>query len=126
MDFIMDILSNYQVNTIRQVWILLIYYPILSYSYYKNSKSIFQSAHGIVALIGFIYAVVACEFTERDPADFWYWPIYICFFLSLGSILFSLKAFKGNKSVHFVHVITIIVNIMTSVVALMAVAHDWI
>ncbi|WP_444905581.1 hypothetical protein ACJJI3_09530 [Microbulbifer sp. ZKSA004] len=121
-----EVMSDYQINVIRQVWVLLIFYPFISAFYYANSKSFLQSAHGIIALIGFAYAVVACEFTDFGPPDYWYWPIYFCFMLSFASIVYSLKAFKGKKYIHVIHGVTIIANLLTTFVALMAVAHDWI
>ena|ERR1700690_360697 len=122
----MYIITNYQINVIRQVPIFLLYYPILSACYYINSKSILQSAHGLIALSGFLYAVIACKYTQFNPAAFWYWPIYLSFLLSIGSTLYSFKAFKGKKIVHIVHGFTLVPNLLTTFVALMAVSHDWI
>lgn len=121
-----EIMSDYQFNVIRQVWFFLVFYPFISAFYYVNSKSILQSAHGLVALLGFAYAVVACEFTEFGPPDYWYSPIYICFLASIASMIYSLRAFKGKRYVHLVHGITIVSNLLTTFVALMAVSHDWI
>ncbi|CDT99630.1 hypothetical protein VCR12J2_620117 [Vibrio coralliirubri] len=42
------------------------------------------------------------------------------------STIYSFKAFKGKKLVHLIHVVTILSNVLTSFVSLMAVAHDWI
>ena len=119
-------MSHYQLSVISQVWILLAFYPVISYVYYLNSRSIAQSSHGLLSLAGFLYAVVVCEFTQFDPQHYWYWPIYMFFILSLLSTIYSFKAFKGKKYVHLIHVFTILSNILTSFVALMAVAHDWI
>lgn len=119
-------MSEYQLLVIRQVWVLLIFYPFISAFYYANSKSFLQSAHGFIALIGFAYAVIACEITGFAPPGYWYWPIYLCFVLSLASMIYSFKAFNGKKYVHIIHVITVISNLLTTLVALMAVAHDWI
>ena len=119
-------MSEYQINVIRQVWVVLLFYPIISVIYYANSKSLLQSAHGFIALLGFVYSVIACEFTEFSPQSYWYWPIYICFLASTASVLYSLKAFKGKIYVHALHVFTIAVNLLTTFVALMAVSHDWV
>ena len=119
-------MSHYQLSVISQVWILLAFHPVISYVYYLNSRSIAQSSHGLLSLAGFLYAVVVCEFTQFDPQYYWYWPIYLFFILSLLSTIYSIKAFKGKKYVHLIHVFTILSNILTSFVALMAVAHDWI
>ncbi|MEZ8038502.1 MULTISPECIES: hypothetical protein [unclassified Vibrio] len=119
-------MSDYQLTVISQVWVLLAFYPMVSYLYYLNSRSIAQSAHGLLSLVGFFYAVVACEFTQFDPLYYWYWPIGLFFVLSLLSTIYSFKAFKGNKLVHLIHVVTILSNVLTSFVSLMAVAHDWI
>jgi len=119
-------MSDYQLNVIGQVWILIIFYPIVSAIYYINSKSITQSAHGLLALFGFIYAVIACDFTDHAPAGIWYVPIYVFLFLSLASTAYSYKAFKGKKFVHLIHGVTIVANLLTAFVSLMAVAHDWI
>ena len=122
----MEILSDYQINVIRQVWIFLLYYPFVSVIYYINSKSLLQSAHGAAALIGFAYAVIACEFTGFGPPSYWYWPIYAFSILAIGSMLYSFKASKGKKLVHIVHGITLTSIALTTFVSLMAVAHDWI
>ncbi|MEH6544213.1 MAG: hypothetical protein V7721_09740 [Porticoccaceae bacterium] len=122
----MELLSDYQVSVIRQVWILLLYYPLVSVIYYANSKSVTQSAHGVLALAGFFYAVIACEFTEFAPPDYWYWPIYICAALALASVLYSFKAFKGKKVVHLIHAVTLVSVLLSNFVALMAVSHDWV
>ena len=106
-------MSDYQLGVIRQVWALVLFYPVVSAIYYANSKSIAQSAHGVLAFIGFSYAVIACEYTEFDPETYWYYPIYAFFVLSLLSVIYSLKAFKDKKFVHLIHIVTIGANLLT-------------
>ncbi|GLX84517.1 hypothetical protein tloyanaT_07690 [Thalassotalea loyana] len=94
--------------------------------YYANSKPIAQSAHGLLAFIGFSYAIIACEYTKFDPEAYWYYPIYAFFVLSLLSVIYSLKAFKVKRIVHLIHIVTIGANLLAVFISLMALAHDWI
>ncbi len=122
----MEILTDYQVTVIRQVWVLLLILLFISVFYFLRTKSILQSAHGALVFIGFVYAVVACEYTEFDPPDQWYWPVYFCFWASIASMLYSFKAFEGKKYIHLVHGVTVLSILLVNFVALMAVSHDWI
>jgi len=122
----MEILSDYQISVIRQVWVLLIVLFAISTFYLIKTKSILQSAHGYLVLLAFAYAVIACRYTEFDPDYQWYWPVYFFFWASLASMLYSLKAFKGKKVIHLIHAATIFSNLLVNFIALMAISHDWI
>jgi len=122
----MEILSDYQVSTVKQVWILLVVLFAISTFYLVKTKSVFQSAHGYLILVGFAYAVIASGVTEFAPESYWYWPVYFFFSASIVSMVYSFKAFKGKKVIHLLHVATIFSNLLVNFVALMAISHDWI
>lgn len=117
-------MSDYQFTVISQVWILLIILPFISAFYYLKSKSILRSAHGVLIVIGFAYAVVACSYTEFDPPSYWYWPVYFFFWASLASMVYSLQAQNVKIYIHLIHGVTLLSNLLVNFVALMAISHD--
>src|SRR5690606_35387123 len=83
-------LSDYQLTTIRQIWVVLPYLLLVSGIYWYWSRSFFKSVHGIAILLAFGYAVWVCELTEYGPPLEYYVPMYALLIAGLGSMLVSL------------------------------------
>lgn len=119
-------LSEYQLQTIDQAWVALVFLGLVSLLYWLDSRSLIKSAHGILAIFGFVYAVLVSEITEFDPHHIFYWPLHILIILSLASLAFSLKAFIKNKTIHAVHTLTLASIFLVWFAGTMAISHDWI
>jgi H+/Cl- antiporter ClcA len=119
-------LNDYQIQTIEQVWILLAYLVVVSYIYWRNSRSIFKSAHGMIIFSAFLYAVIISRYTEFDPPHEYYWPLIGLVFIGIASAVFSITAFKGKKWMHLLHLGTLTSGFFVWFVGSMAIAHDWV
>ncbi|MEH6588579.1 MAG: hypothetical protein V7720_18665, partial [Halioglobus sp.] len=58
-----SLLNEYQISTINHVWYCAVYLLSISVIYWAKSKSIKQSAHGLLILLGFAYSVVVSAYT---------------------------------------------------------------
>ena len=119
-------LSDYQLTTIRQIWVVLPYLLLVSGIYWYWSRSFFKSVHGIAILLAFGYAVWVSELTEFGPPLKYYVPMYVLLIAGLSSMLASIKAFPGKKWVHLIHGFTLLSAFLVWFVGSMAIAHDWI
>lgn len=119
-------LSDYQITVIKQVWLVIPYLIFVSTLYWYSSRSFLKSAHGVLILLAFVYAVVICEYTEFGPPLKVYVPMYILLLAGLASMTFSLKAFHGKKWVHIIHGLSLSSALLIWFVGSMAIAHDWI
>ncbi|WP_419811486.1 hypothetical protein [Bacterioplanoides sp.] len=119
-------MSEYQIATIRQIWIVLPFLLFVSGAYWHSSRSLIKSAHGILILLAFSYAVWVSELTEFGPPFKYYAPMYVLLIAGLASMTFSFKAFIGKKRVHLVHGLTLLSAFLVWFVGSMAIAHDWI
>lgn len=121
-----QVLTEYQLSAIDQVWYVIPYLLFVSGLYWVASKSVLQSSHGFAILIGFGYAVWVCEYTEFGPPSSYYIPLHIFLFIGLVSLAFSFKAFSGRKWVHSIHAVTLVSAFLVWFVGSMAISHDWI
>lgn len=119
-------MSDYQITTIKQIWVALPNLLLVSGIYWYFSRSLLKSVHGIAILLAFSYAVWVCELTEFDPALKYYVPMYILFIAGLISMLVSFKTFIGKRWVHLIHGFTLLSAFLVWFVGSMAIAHDWI
>jgi hypothetical protein len=119
-------LSDYQLTTIMQIWIVLPYLLLVSGIYWYRSRSFLKSAHGIAILLAFAYAVLISEINEFGPPLIYYVPMYVLLIAGLISILVSIKAFNDKKWVHLIHGLTLLSAFLVWFVGSMAIAHDWI
>jgi hypothetical protein len=119
-------LSEYQISTIRQIWPVLIFLGFVSVFYWIKTKSFLQSAHGLLILISFFYAVVICEYTKFNPPGYYYWPLYALLLFGFASMIFSFRAWPGKKWLHAIHILTVISSFLVWLIGAMAIAHDWI
>jgi len=120
------LLSDYQISTIREAWVVLVYLLLLSGLYWYNSKLFSRSAHGIVLFFGLVYAVVISEYTQVGAPDYYNWPLHLILIVGLVSVVFSFRAFQGKKWVHLIHVLTIISAFWVWFIGSMAISHDWL
>lgn len=85
---------------------------------------ILKSAHGVLILLAFVYAVVICEYTAFGPPLKVYVLMYILLLAGVASMIFSLKAFHGIKWMHIIHGLSLSSALLIWFVDSMAIAHD--
>lgn len=119
-------MSNYQITTIEQIWMVIPYLIFVTILYWSSSRSFLKSAHGALILLAFAYSVIVCEFTEFGPPQSVYVPMHILLVAGLVSIAFSFKAFQGRLWVHVIHVFTLLSAFLVWFIGSMAISHDWI
>lgn len=118
-------MSDYQITTIRQIWLVLPYLLLVSGLYWYFLRSFLKSVHGVAILFAFGYAVWVCEFTEFGSPLKFYIPMYVFLVLGLASMAYSFASFAGRKLVHLVHIFTLMSAFLVWFVGSMAISHDW-
>lgn len=119
-------MSDYQITTLMQIWWVIPYLFFVSTLYWFLSYSFLKSAHGILIILAFVYALVVCEYTEFGPPLKVYVPMYIFLIAGLASVAFSFKAFNGKSWVHIIHGFSLLSAFLIWLVGSMAISHDWI
>lgn len=119
-------LSDHQIHTIGQAWVPLTYLMLVSAAYWFNTKSVAKSAHGVVLILAYVYAVVVSEYTSFGSPGFYHWPLHFLAVTAIVSVIYSLSAFKGEKWVHLVHVGTVVSGFVVWFSGGMEISHDWL
>lgn len=118
-------MSDYQLSVIGHIWPALIYLIVVSGIYWINTKSILDSAHGVIIFIAFIYALIISEFIKQGSAGFYYWPLWILILLGLVSAIYSLRSFKGKTWVHLIHLLTLMSAFRVFLIGGLALGYDY-
>lgn len=120
-------LSDYQIMMIHQVYPNLIYLLVVSAVYLHHSRSIIKSAHGLMIVVAYVYAVIVSEFTGLGSPNHYYWPFFILIAIGLISAGYSFTGLKGKKKwVHLMHFGTFFCTLLVLAGGSMGIAHDWI
>jgi hypothetical protein len=88
------------------------------------SSRIFSSAHGFLGALIFLGAVFVWQSGRSN--DSLLLPYAVSFLLPLGSIVFSLFRFSGNKRMHLLHIPILLCLVAAFFVGSMLVTNDFL
>ena len=89
-------------------------------------KRILVSIHGMLLYLSLGYALAAGTWTNYDNYYPWLWPLHLFLALFVGSVVYSLICFKGNRKVHLILILLLPIAYAYWFGGAMNIAHDWL
>ena len=125
-------LSDYQIFALSQIWPVL-FVPLFATALYWFtsrtkicSRRILISAHGVLLLASFSYALTVSPVTGYEKTQYWIWPFWFLLALSVISIFYTFFRFEGNRWVHLIQLLVIPSVLYIWLVGTMTITHDWL
>jgi hypothetical protein len=114
------------------LWLALLVPAVVSLCYYLSSRTyvvrqrLIWSAHGVLLLLAFAYAVAISPWSANGNWALLIWPYWVLLGLFVLSVVYSLIFFKGHRAIHLLQLLQLPSALWIWFIGTMTITHDWL
>ena len=125
-------MDHYQTAALEEIMYFYIVPLISSIMYFKLSKNaelttrILVSSHGYLLVASSLFTVIISSITTGENFKIEYYFFLFLLTLSVASIFYAIKQYKGNPIIHLFQIINLLSVFVFWFIGGMTLSHDWL